>query len=363
MTFRLLTALLLLSIAPLLVSGKVVAQELLYLSSGDAFEVKKINRQTGKLLNFQRTELKGLSVFTFSRNKKFLYAKASIDGSRKKPSIATYKVQADGKLVFVYNAPVTAKVTELKTDHTDKFIAGADYGKGTASIWQLENGVYKGELVQEIMLEKKAHAVRFSPDNKTLFIPATGPNKILQLAFDQETGKVTQHKPAIGPSSGAAQPRHLVFHPTLKVAYSTQERIKPGVAVWQWNPEKGTLALTQALTNSDDTSGRITNADLHISPDNKFLYISSRDNQKQLDQIIAYKINAIDGSLNLVKKFPSEHFPRSFTLNKSGDFIYVAGQKDNKLGVYKADKMTGHLTKVIQYPTGKNPIWVETLIP
>jgi len=346
----------------LLATPSIGAQELLYVSSGDALEVKKINPQTGMLIDFQRIEFKGISVFTFSRNKIFLYAKASIDGNLKNSSIVTFKVAADGKLTLIYNAPIFSGTTELKTDHTDSYLAGTNYGKGTASIWKLENGVYKGELVQEILLEKNAHAARFSPDNKVLFVPATGPNKIFQLAFDQKTGKVTQTHPALGPSEGAAQPRHLVFHPTLNIAYSTQERKKPGVAMWHWKPSKGELKLAQTLTNSDDISGRITNADLHISPDKKFLYVSSRDNQKELDQIIVYKINTADGRLTLANKFPSEHFPRSFCLNKTGDFAFVAGQKDNKLGIYKINKTTGDLLKVMQYETGKNPIWVETLL-
>ena len=339
----------------------VSAEELLYLAAGDVLTIKRIDPQTGKLFDFQNIELPGLSSFTLARNKKFLYAQARMAGDRKKPSIATYKIAANGKLTFIYNALVSRKTTELKTDHTDKFLAGASYSKGTASIWQLDNGIYKGELVQEITLEKNSHAARFSPDNNMLYVPATGPNKIFQLAFEANTGKVTQQQSALGASAGASQPRHLVFHPTLNVAYTSQERLKPGVAVWHWSPEQGTLELAQTLTNSDDTSGRITNADLHISPDQKFLYLSSRDKKNQHDQIITYKINPINGSLKLVKKFPTEHFPRSFAINKTGDFIYVAGQKENKLGVYKIDKTTGHLTKVVQYETGNNPIWVEIL--
>ena len=346
----------------ILVTPSLVAQELLYVSSGDAIEVKRINPQTGSLLDFQRIELIGISIFTFSRNKKFLYAMASINGNRENRSIATYKVEDDGKLDLIFNAPISSRVTDLKTDHSDNYLAGSHYGEGTASIWKLDRGVYKGELVQEIILEKNAHAVRFSPNNKVLFIPATGPNKIFQLAFDQESGKVTQTDPALGPQKGAAQPRHLVFHPTLNVAYSTQERNKPGVAMWHWKPSKGELELAQTLTSSDDISGRITNADLHISPDEKFLYISSRDKQKELDQIIAYKINATDGRLTLANTFPSEHFPRSFGLNKTGDFAFVAGQRENKLGVYKVNKTTGDLIKIRQYETGNNPIWVETLL-
>ncbi len=346
----------------LLPSPSLVAQELLYLTSGDALEVKNINKETGKLFDVQKISLRGMSVFTFSRNKEFLYVNASIDNDRHKPSIATYKVAADGKLNFVYNAAISGKMSDLNTDHTDKFLAGSSYLNGSASIWQLENGIYKGKLVQEVVLEKKAHAARFSPDNKMLFIPATGPNKIFQLAFDQNTGKLTQQKSVLGGNEGATQPRFLVFHPTLNVAYSTQERIKPGVAVWQWLPEKAQLELTQSLTNSDDISGRITNADLHISPDHKFLYLSSRDQQKEFDQIIIYRINALDGRLSLVNKFSSEHHPRSFCLNNTGDFLYVAGMRVNTLGVYKINKTTGDLIKVTQYNTGKKPTWVETLI-
>ena len=94
----------------------------------------------------------------------------------------------------------------------------------------------------------------------------------------------------------------LVFHPTLDVAYTTQEREQPGVAVWRWDAKQGKLEQVQSLISSDDTqiasadtTGRITTADLHISPDQRFLYISSRDKQAELDQIIAYGIDPENG--------------------------------------------------------------------
>ncbi len=345
----------------ILMPSNLLAREMLYLSSGDALDVKIIDKKTGKLNDFQKVKLRGMRAFTFSRNKKFLYIKASVDGDRKKSTIATYSIAADGKLTFIINVPISGSTTELKTDHGDHYLAGADYQKGTAWIWQLENGIYKGKLIQEIILEQKAHATRFSPDNKVLFVPATGPNKIFQLAFNQQTGRVKMKASALGPESGAAQPRHLVFHNNLNVAYSTQERNKPGVATWKWDRIKGDLDLIQTLTSSNDTSERFTNADLHISPDQQFLYISSRDLQNELDQIIAYKINPENGTLKQVDNFFCEHFPRSFGLNKSGDYLYVAGQKANKLGVYKIDKLNGRLSKVTQYKTDNNPVWVETL--
>jgi 6-phosphogluconolactonase len=173
---------------------------------------------------------------------------------------------------------------------------------------------------------------------------------------------ISRKTEAMGPTEGAAQPRHLVFHPALNVAYTTLERIKPGVGSWKWDPAKGQLKLIQNLANSGDETGQITNADLHMSPDNKFLYVSCRDKKNDSDHIALYEINPQSGKLTFVKKFPCEDIPRSFGLNKSGDFAYVLGQASAKMGVYKIDKATGHLSKVTQYETGKGPIWVETLI-
>lgn len=335
--------------------------ELLYLAVGNKIEVKRINPETGELSDFQAVEHPRLSHFTFSKNKQFLYAQAVMRSNPKQPSIVTYKVEADGKLIFVNNAPIGIGTTDLKTDYTDSFIVGSSYGKGVVHIWQLEEGIYKGKLVQEIALEKKAHSNRFSPDNKLLMVPATEPNKVFQLAFDKQSGKAKRLKDANGPSSGASQPRHLIFHPQLDVAYTTLERKTPGVGVWKRDSETGELTLIENIQSSNDVEARITTADLHLSPDNKFLYISSRDNSKELDAIIAYSVDSKTGRLTFVESFPCEHIPRSFCISKSGDFLYVAGKRVHLLGVYKRNKDTGHLTKVTQYKTGKGPAWVETL--
>lgn len=336
------------------------AAELLYLASGGTIEVKEIDPKTGKLSDFQKVEFTRLSKFTFSRNKKFLYAQAAMKGNPKQASIITYSVATDGTLTYVHNAPINGGTTELKTDHTDSFIAAANYGAGTATVWKLENGVYKGTEVQEMTLKKQAHATRFSPDNKMLMIPATGPNVVFQLAFDEKTGKITKMESAKGPKMGAAQPRHLIFHPTKDIAYSTLERVHPGVGVWKWDSAQGQLKFIQGVMAQEDKTAALTTADLHMTPDNKFLYASLRDKNKKQDAILLYKIKD-DGQLTYIERFPCENIPRSFCVSETGDYVYVAGQRANMLGVYSINKETGHLTKVTQYETGKNPIWVETL--
>ena len=105
-----------------------------------------------------------------------------------------------------------------------------------------------------------------------------------------------------------------------------KKRINPGVASWSWNPETGELKLIQDLICNKTDAADLTTADLHMSPDNKFLYASLRDKNNKLDAILLYKIN-VDGKLNYLNRFPCENIPRTFCINASGNFMYVAGQK------------------------------------
>ena len=250
-------------------------------------------------------------------------------------------------------------MTELKTDKQGNFLAGTR--SGNVFIWKLKDGIFSSELAHSIKLEKKTHAVRFSPDNKFLYVPATAPNKVFQLSFDESTGQVTHINTTNGPESGACQPRHLTFHPSLNMIYTSQERLNPGIGVWQWNRKTGNLELAQNIVTDKTTEANITTADIHISPNGKFIYLSSRGKCNEKSEVITFKIDVTSGLISLAGRIQSEKMPRSFCLNKTGDFIYIAGQGEDKLGVYKIDKDTGNLSKVTQYSTGKNPIWVETL--
>ena len=343
---------------------QIFAAEYLYLSGGNTITVKEINESTGKLREHQTLQLKGAGPITFSPNKTFLYIVAKTPGSANSMSIATYKIAHDAKLKLLQNAPINMRPAYLHTDAKGNYITGNHYREGKMSVWKLTKGIYEGETVQELTLEKNAHSTIFSKDNRYILVPATGPNKIFQIKFDERTGKVTLNDPAFanGPANGAREPRHLVFNRKLNIAYTTQEGINPGVAIWSWDSQKGILKLIQNIVTTQENDEGITTADLHITPDNKFLYISSRDTNNKRDSLIGFNIDPKSGRLSTTKNFPCEHIPRSFTINQSGKYIYVAGQGDSKIGVYKIDPANGHLEKVIQYETSFSPIWVTTLI-
>lgn len=54
--------------------------------------------------------------------------------------------------------------------------------------------------------------------------------------------------------------------------------------------------------------------------------------------------------------------PRSIDIDQTGNFIYAAGQRSNKLAAYRINYDSGTLTRIATYETGAVPIWVECLM-
>ncbi len=346
------------------------SKQRLYLAAGGELSVYGVNKESGELTRLQQLRLDGAGPFTFAPNRQLMYAVAVASSAQgTTPAIATLQIGKGGELKLVHNAKIAMRPGYLMTDNNGEFLAGNHYGPGKATIWKIDP-VCRGVTAQTLTFEQKAHSAVFSPDNHWLLVPATGPNKIFINHFTAQVGTSEPNDPpfASGPTGRdeAKQPRHLVFHPNLSIAYTTQEREQPGVGVWQWDTESGTLKLIQNLvTQPDGFDGRITTADLHVTPDGRFLYVSNRDITNRgsptgRDSIVGFSVDPQTGRLKQIGHYPCERVPRSFTIDKLGKYLYVAGQGDARLGAYRIED-SGALKKIAQYPAGKGPIWVETM--
>ena len=60
-----------------------------------------------------------------------------------------------------------------------------------------------------------------------------------------------------------------------------------------------------------------------------------------------------------IESYPTEKQPRSFNIDPAGRYLLAVGQLSNSMTSYAIDKTTGKLTKLKEYPVGKNPNWVE----
>lgn len=346
----------------------MAAEQRLYLAAGGELAVFGIEPETGQLAAIQKLKLEGAGPFERSRNGHFIYAMSTLDRGA---MMATLRLRPDGKVALVNQAAVNLRAGYLCVDATGNFVAGNHYGPGRATVWSVAGGIYSGRTIQEVVLEQRSHSAVFSPDNRWLLVPATGPNKVFVNRFDARSGRVVPNDPPFSPGPGgenqARQPRHLIFHPNGRMVYTTNEREKPGVGVWEWDSERGMLTPVQDIvTQPDDFDGKITTADLHLTPDQRFLYLSNRDITQRnapegRDSIVGFTVDSKSGRLKLIGHTPCERHPRSFTIDKTGNYIYVAGQVDSKLGSYRIDRDTGRLTRLAQQKVGARPVWVEAI--
>jgi 6-phosphogluconolactonase len=142
------------------------------------------------------------------------------------------------------------------------------------------------------------------------------------------------------PGSG---PRHLAFHPNGKYAYVVLE-LTGSVMALDIRQEK--LKEIQSISMVDgDFKGRLSGADIHVSPDGKFLYASNRGDANEM------AIYSIDkkGKLKLInRQSVLGKMPRNFAIDPTGKYLLVANQNTNEVIIFTRDQKTGMLS-----PSGK----------
>ena len=55
----------------------------------------------------------------------------------------------------------------------------------------------------------------------------------------------------------------------------------------------------------------------------------------------------------------TEQQPRGFAIDPTGRYLLAVGQLSDSMTSYAIDPASGKLSKLKQYPMGKNPNWVE----
>jgi 6-phosphogluconolactonase len=144
-------------------------------------------------------------------------------------------------------------------------------------------------------------------------------------------------------------PRHITFHPNTKFAYLMHEM---GGIVTVYHYSDGKLEQVQQLpTFPEGFEGKKDGAEVCVSPDGKYLYVSNRGD---LNSITIFSIDPSDGKLTLKGYQPTlGKGPRSFIIDPTGNFLLVAHQYTNDVIIFKRDKNSGLLTKTnneIQVP-------------
>jgi 6-phosphogluconolactonase len=290
-----------------------------------------------------------------SPDKKRLYV-----GLRNEPySVVTFAIDRNtGKLTLVGPGPLADSMAYVSTDRSGKFLLSASYGGNKVAVNPIgPNGLVE-QAAQIIATEPNAHCIVTDPTNRYVLHTSLGGDLVYQDKFDAKTGKLTPNDPASVSVKAKAGPRHLVFSPNKKFVYLVDE-LDASIYVFPWDAKTGTLKkeiqVTTALPNG--FSGKPWAADIHLTPDGKYLYASERTTST----LAAFSVDAKTGALTSIDSYPTEKQPRAFNIDPSGHYLLAVGQLSNSLTTYSIDKATGKLTKLKEYPMGKNPNWVEII--
>jgi 6-phosphogluconolactonase len=317
----------------------------------------RMDMTTGALRPVATTEgLINPSFLATDRQRRYLYAVNEVMDFGGKPggAISAFSVDAaSGKL-----SPLNHRSTQggapchVTVSQDGKFVLVANYMGGNVTVFPVQPDGSLGAAVENVQHKGKganakrqeaphAHNVVLDPANRFAFVSDLGIDKVMVYRFDGATGKLQPHAtPAAGMKPGAG-PRHFTFHPQGKYAYVINE-LNSTVTAFAYDAAAGKLRELQTVsTLPAGFSGESFCADIHVSPDGKFLYGSNRGH----DSIAAFAINGQTGQLTPTGHTPTGgKWPRNFTLDPSGRFLLVANQHTNNVVVYRRDAKTGKLT-------------------
>lgn len=114
---------------------------------------------------------------------------------------------------------------------------------------------------------------------------------------------------------------------------------KIGGTVTVFRNVKGTLKKIQVIAS--DSVGGEGGADIHLTPDGRFLYSSNR---LKADGIAIFKVDAQNGKLKKVGYQDTGIHPRNFNITPNGRLLLAACRDSNVIQVFRIDPKTGLLT-------------------
>lgn len=315
----------------------------------------KFNSSDGSITQVGATEgVTDPSYLAISPDHKYLYAVNEYRYSdHSGGDLSAFSInQDDGSLTHL-NTKSTHGTSPcyVSVDHTGSYAFAANYSSGSFSMFPInDNGSLDSASVtvqhhgSSVNKERQAsphvHCTHLTPDNKFLIVDDLGTDKVSQYAFNADSGafheqpvKQYQVKPGAGP-------RHITFHPNGKYAYLVTEM---GGLVYAFDYKNSRLDTIQTIsTLPEGYNGDISGADIHISPDGKFLYASMRED---LNQIVIYRINQENGKLTYVDRHSSGGVrPRNFMIDPSGKYLLTANMNSDNIVVFKRNQSTGKLT-------------------
>src|SRR5437667_5207981 len=303
------------------------------------------------------------SVFAVSPDRRVVYV-----GYRGTPGIESCGIDsASGALTSLGRIATEHPPTYLAADRAGKFLLSAYYQGAYAAVHPLgSDGAVSGPALERQNTAPGAHAILTDPSNRFAYVPhiarqmdnvleppknIPGPNFIAQFRFDAATGRLHPNAPFKLDPPGPIGPRHYCFHPTLDLAYFSDEQ---GCSVTAYHVDRASGTLSVVATTPSLPGGatvRNTCSQIYLTPSARFLYVGNRGH----NSIAGFAVDSATGRLTPAGHAPTEAVPTAFGLDSTGTFLFAAGTASGRLASYRVDGATGALAPLDIYTVGRRP--------
>jgi 6-phosphogluconolactonase len=266
-----------------------------------------------------------------------------------------------GMLTELNTIPVEFDPCYLGTDRTGKWLLSACYLGHKAGVHRIEDdGTVAYPPVEWLTTDRGAHCFRTDRSNRFAFVPHIdghgAPNTIYQFKFDAKTGHITPNDPPRVKQPKKTGPRHFTFHPTKDIIYFSNEQ-GCSVSAYHFDPKAGTLSRFQTITTlPKGFKGDNTCAQIHMTPDGRFLYAPNRGH----NSIAQYAVDPESGRLKALGNAEAEPRPRVFGIDPAGNFLISVGLDSGRLRIYRIGE-DGVLTQTGSQTVGTEPMWVSII--
>jgi 6-phosphogluconolactonase len=338
-------------------AGNAAAATYAYISNADSQEISvlSLDARSGELTPVETVKVGGAVMpLAVSPDKRVLYAALRSQPFR----VASFAIDpATGQLRKLGEASLADSMANIATDRSGRWLFAASYGGHKITVNSIGKDGAAGAVQQLVATAPNAHAIQPDASNRFVFATSLGGDNISSWRFDDSTGTLSANDPALTKTRAKAGPRHFVFDRAQKFVYLLGE-LDASLYVFAYDAARGTLREQQVTTAlPPGFTGKPWAADLHLSPDGRYLYASERTTST----LTAYKVDAATGELKTIGQVPTEKTPRGFAIDPSGRYLLATGQESHSVSVHAISPADGSLSLLKRYPVGQNPNWVEII--
>jgi 6-phosphogluconolactonase len=336
----------------------------------------RLNLSSGELKHVATTKgVKDPSFLALSPSRRYLYAVNEVEefAGKKSGALSAFAVdQRTGELSLLNQQPSEGGAPcYVVVDQTGRFVLVANYSGGNVAVLPVRSDGSLGEatdvkqhLGSSVNAQRQkgphAHCIELDPANRFAYACDLGTDKIMIFRFDKELGKLIPNGTPWVKAKPGAGPRHLTFHPSGKYAYVVNE-MHATVTAFAHDQIKGNLRELQTVPGLPRNPTRAdSGADIHVSPDGRFLYSSNRGH----NSIAGFKINPRNGRLTFIAhESTGGKIPRNFAIDPTGEFLLVANQKSDNIVTFRRDRTTGRLSPTGHVAEVPSPVCLKFTAP